>query len=123
MGNREPNKLEFAVTRLKFPVASLLLARRLLFNAAMLLFIKSNCFTFIAHNLLIRVQKSNYHTAGGYRNLLRAFKHEAGTMFNGKILCRASLTAGSPSCRSNVNCKLTRPQDCGHVTLPCLRFA
>ena len=123
MGNREPNKLEFAVTRLKFPVASLLLARRLLFNAAMLLFIKSNCFTFIAHNLLIRVQESNYHTAGRYRNLLRAFKHVAGTMFNGKILCRASLTAGSPSCRSNVNCKLTRLQDCGHVTLPGLRFA
>ena len=32
-------------------------------------------------------------------------------IFNGKIPCHKSLTAGSPSCHSNVNCKLH-----GHVT-------
>ena len=43
------------------------------------------------------------------------------TIFCGKKPCRKSLTAGSPSCRSNANCKLqTRPQDRGHVTF---RFA
>ena len=39
-------------------------------------------------------------------------------------MCRKSLTAERPSCRSNVNCKLqTRPQDRGHVTFSALRFS
>ena len=45
-------------------------------------------------------------------------------MFCGKKPCRKSLTAGSPSCGSNVNCKLqTWPQGRGHVTFCGLRFA
>lgn len=40
------------------------------------------------------------------------------TIFNGKKPYRKSLTAGSSSCRSNVDCKLqSRPQDCGILRL------
>ena len=44
-------------------------------------------------------------------------------MFCGKKPCRKSLAAGSPSCGSNVNCKLqTLPQGRGHLTFYGLRF-
>ena len=45
-------------------------------------------------------------------------------MFSGKIPCCRSLTTGSPSCHSNVNCKLQmRPQGCGHMTFCGLQVA
>ena len=60
---------------------------------------------------MIRDQKSNKHIADGYKKLFRAFKREAVQFFVAKNL-DVSHFAGSPSSRSNVNCKLQkRPQE------------
>ena len=78
----------------------------------------------LSNNSLIRDQKSNKHIANGYKKLVHTFKREAVQFFCGKKPCRKSLTAGSPSFGSNVNCKLqTCPQGRGHVTFCGLPFA
>ena len=46
------------------------------------------------------------------------------TIFSGKKPCRKSIAARSPSCCSNVNCKLQKwPQGRGHVTFCGLRIS
>ena len=55
---------------------------------------------------MIRDQNSNKHIANGYKKLVHTFKREAVQFFVAKNPCRKSLTAGSLSCGSNVNCKL-----------------
>ena len=67
------------------------------------------------NNSLIRVQKSNKNIASEYKKLLCAFKREAVQFLEAKTLPK-SLTAGSPSCRSNVNYKLLRAKTIGTAT-------
>ena len=62
----------------------------------------------ISNNSLIRDQKSNTHIANRYKKLVHTFKCEAVQFFSGKKPCHKSLTAGIPSCGSNVNCKRDR---------------
>ena len=57
---------------------------------------------------MIRDQKSNKYIANGYKKLVRALKREAVQFLVAKKPCRKSPTAGSPSCGSNVNCKLQK---------------
>ena len=99
----------------------------MLFSAAMLFFIKSKCITFIAQKTGINHWfefKNPINTADRYKKLFRAFKRETVQFLVAKTPCRKSLTAGSPSGRSNVNCKpQTLPQDRGHVTFCGLCFS
>lgn len=67
------------------------------------------------NNSLIRVQKSNKNIANEYKKLLCTFKREAVQFLEAKTLPK-SLTARSPSCRSNVNYKLLRAKTLGTAT-------
>ena len=98
---------------------------RSLFSAAMLFFIKSKCINLIAQKTGIihwfEIKNPPNTSRTDIKKLVRAFKREAVQFLAARKPCRKSLTAGSPSCGSNVSCKLqTWPQGRGHVTL---RFA
>ena len=93
----------------------------------MLFFIKSKCITFIAQKTrIIHWFETKNPTNTSQTDIKSYFVLwlRGCTIFSGKKPCCKSLTAGSPSCRSNVNCKLqTRPQDRRHVTFCGLRFS
>ena len=61
-----------------------------------------------SNNSLIRDQNSNKHIANGYKKASSRLLKRGCTIFSGKKRCRKSLTAGSPSRGSNVNCKCDR---------------
>ena len=61
----------------------------------------------ISNNSLIGDQKSNKYIANGYKKLVHTFKRETVQFFVAKNFAVNHLyTPGSPSCGSNVNCKL-----------------
>ena len=102
--------------------------RRSLFSAAVLFSIKSKCITLIAQKTGIihwfEIKNPPNTSQTDIKKLVRAFKREAVQFLVSKKPCRKSLTAGSPSCGSNVSCKLqTWPQGRGHVTFCGLRFS
>ena len=123
MGNRH---LQFAVSRLQFHVAGISnFARRSLFNAAMFFFfVKSKYITFIAQKTgIIHLFKFKNQTSTLQTDKESYFVPLIVKLYNFKWKnpCRKSLTAGCPSCRSNVNCKLqTRPQS---LPSPCTAFS
>ena len=101
---------------------------RSLFSAAVLFSIKSKCITLTAQKTGIihwfEIKNPPNTSQTDIKKLVRAFKREAVQFLVAKKPCRKSLTAGSPSCGSNVSCKLqTWPQGRGHVTFSGLRFS